>query len=86
MYICQRSGIVCIGPAGAPDSPVVNHKVPHKGDRELFFDLDNLETVCKEIHDSLIRKEELNGHTVGSDRNGRPLDPAHPWNRGGIED
>lgn len=84
-WICQRSGVACIGGKNAPDSAVANHIIPHKGDPKLFWDLDNLETVTKEVHDSLIRKEELNGYRVGTDRNGLPVDPGHPWNRGGGE-
>lgn len=57
-YICQRTGQVCIGKGNDPDAPVANHKTPHRGDRALFFDLANLETVTKAVHDSLIQSEE----------------------------
>lgn len=57
-YVCQRSGVLCIGKYPAPNSPVANHKVPHKGDPRLFWDIDNLETVAKEVHDGLIQSEE----------------------------
>lgn len=30
---------------------VVDHIVPHRGNRELFFDRDNLQGLCKECHD-----------------------------------
>lgn len=59
----------------------VHHKVPHKGDRTLFADPENLESTCAECHDGLIKAEEIRGHVIGSDANGRPLDPDHPWNR-----
>jgi 5-methylcytosine-specific restriction endonuclease McrA len=59
---------------------VANHKVPHKGDWELFADPDNLESVCKLHHDALIQKQERRGYVVGSDCDGRPRDPDHPWN------
>jgi len=57
-YVCQRSGVLCVGKHPAPNSPVANHKVPHKGDPKLFWDIDNLETVAKEVHDGLIQSEE----------------------------
>lgn len=57
-YICQRTGIVCAGTSPAPDSPVVNHKTPHRGDPALFWDKDNLETVSKAVHDTIIQAEE----------------------------
>lgn len=57
-YICQRTGLICGGRYPAPDSPTVNHKRPHRGDPVLFWDPDNLETVSKEVHDTLIQREE----------------------------
>lgn len=57
-FICQRTGVLCIGKHPAPDSPAANHKIPHRGDPRLFWDPDNIETVSKEVHDSLIQKEE----------------------------
>lgn len=64
-YTCQRTGILCIGKGNAPDAPVANHKIPHKGDRALFFDLDNIETVSKSAHDSLVQKEEKRAALTG---------------------
>lgn len=80
-YTCQRTGQACIGRGNAPDAPVANHKTPHRGDRALFFDLENLETVTKAVHDSLVQGDEKKGATRGSDISGRPIDPSHPWNR-----
>ena len=57
-YRCQRSGDLCIGRHPAPNSPVANHIVPHRGDETLFWDIDNIETVTKQIHDGLIQSEE----------------------------
>lgn len=57
-YTCQRSGVICAGKHPAPDSPVANHKTPHRGDPKLFWDIDNIETVSKEVHDGLIQAEE----------------------------
>jgi len=31
---------------------VADHVVPHRGDRRLFFDLGNLQTLCKSCHDT----------------------------------
>lgn len=59
---------------------VVNHRVPHKGDRKLFWDRKNWEPVCKPCHDGTIQREERSGFVTGTGRDGRPLDPSHPWN------
>ena len=60
-YICQRSGVLCLGKGNDPDAPIANHKVPHRGDRDMFFDIDNIETVTKAIHDGVIQREEKQG-------------------------
>lgn len=57
-FTCQRTGAVLVGKYPAPNSPVANHKVPHKGNPELFWDPSNIETVSKEVHDGLIQSEE----------------------------
>lgn len=57
-YTCQRTGVICGGRYPAGDSPVVNHKVPHRGSEALFWDPDNLETVAKAFHDREIQREE----------------------------
>ena len=35
-----------------PDSLVVDHKRPHRGNLALFWNEDNLQAVCKAYHDS----------------------------------
>lgn len=57
-YICQRTGVLCSGKGNDPNAPVANHKIPHRGNLELFYDLDNLECVSKYAHDLIIQKEE----------------------------
>lgn len=58
LYRCQRSGVLCRGKHPAPNSPVANHKRAHRGDPKLFWDEDNVETVSKAVHDSIIQTEE----------------------------
>lgn len=57
-YRCRRTGEFCGGKHPDRNSPVANHIMPHRGDPILFWDINNLETVSKETHDSLIQKEE----------------------------
>lgn len=59
---------------------IVDHIVPHKGDEALFFDPDNLQSLCKSHHDSTKQREEHKGAIIGGDVDGIPLDPAHHWN------
>lgn len=58
LYTCQRSGEICSGTGNDQNSPVANHKIPHHGDPALFWDINNIETVTKRIHDGLIQSEE----------------------------
>lgn len=64
-YICQRTGLICAGKHPAPDSPTANHKVPHRGNSVLFWDPDNIETVTKQVHDTIIQAEEAKAYTLG---------------------
>lgn len=57
-FTCRRTGIVLVGKHPAPNSPVANHKVPHRGDPALFWDPDNIETIAKSVHDGEVQKEE----------------------------
>lgn len=57
-YTCQRSGVLCTGKHPAPNSPVANHKIPHRGDERLFWDENNIETVAKSVHDAEVQAEE----------------------------
>ncbi|GIW48990.1 MAG: HNH endonuclease [Caloramator sp.] len=48
---CKRNGVVTL-------AEVVDHIIPHKGNKELFWDEENLQALCKECHDSKTAKED----------------------------
>ena len=82
--LCER----CLKQGVTTAATVVNHRKAHKGDRELFFDLSNLESTCAPCHDQVIQSEETGGtpHSTlgyrgGCDASGWPTDPRHPVNR-----
>jgi 5-methylcytosine-specific restriction endonuclease McrA len=52
-YVCHRTGVALIGKHPAPNSPVVDHIVPHEGDEALFWSPANLQSVSKEYHDGV---------------------------------
>lgn len=60
-YICQQTGAALIGRHPAPNSPVVDHKRPHRGDPKLFWDEGNLQTVSKAYHDKVKQSLEKRG-------------------------
>lgn len=64
-YVCQRTGVICSGKHPEPDSPTANHKTPHRGDPALFWDEANIETVTKQVHDTVIQAEEAKAYAKG---------------------
>lgn len=64
LFTCQRTGVLLVGKYPAPDSPVVDHIRPHRGDETLFWDEGNLMAVSKEFHDREKQAEER-GTIVG---------------------
>lgn len=48
---------------------IVDHKIPHRGDRVLFFDAGNLQSLCKPHHDG--KKQSLEKGGTGGVRKRR---------------
>lgn len=61
LYTCQATGVLLTGRHPAPNSPVVDHKRPHRGDPALFWDPANLQAVSKEYHDGEKQRQERAG-------------------------
>jgi len=57
-FTCQKTGVLLVGKHPAPNSPVIDHKIPHRGDERLFWDESNLHAVSKAYHDSVKQSEE----------------------------
>lgn len=54
LFTCKKCGHI----EGNTSLLVCDHKVPHRGDEHLFWDPENLQTLCKGCHDNEKRKEE----------------------------
>lgn len=37
---------------------VADHKTPHRGDHELFWNIENLQCLCKPCHDGIKARQE----------------------------
>jgi len=61
LYTCQKTGTLCIARYPAGNSPVADHIIPHRGDPDLFWDINNVQTVSKEYHDSEKQRQERAG-------------------------
>lgn len=67
---CLASGVVSAGEE-------VDHVVPIlKGGADTE---ENMQTLCRECHEKKTRDDLGWRLGVGSDLNGMPIDPAHPW-------
>jgi len=55
---CRATGILLTGKCLAPNSAVIDHIQPHRGNLMLFWDTDNLQAVCKSWHDTEKQKIE----------------------------
>lgn len=60
-FTCQQTGVLLVGKYPAPDSPVVDHIRPHRGNAEMFWDETNLQSVSKVWHDSVKQSMERRG-------------------------
>ena len=56
LYTCQRRECGRIEPDTS--QLVGDHIQPHRGDPDLFWDEDNVQTLCKPCHDRLKQAEE----------------------------
>jgi 5-methylcytosine-specific restriction enzyme A len=58
---------------------VADHITPHRGDAQLFWDNNNLQSACKLCHDSSKKEIEHKGYSTEIGVDGRPVDKKnHP--------
>jgi len=71
--LCQ----MCADQGKITPMKVVDHKVPHRGNSILFFNMSNLWSLCKFHHDSVKAAQEQ--RSMAADINGNPLVPKEGW-------
>lgn len=59
----------------------VDHVIPHRGHRNLAFDPENLQSLCKPCHDRHAQAKDRGEPVAGCDADGYPLDPSHRWGK-----
>lgn len=81
LWACQwpGCGVLLVSGRKDPRSAVVDHKTPHNGDRALFFDDENLWSLCKHHHDGLKKSEERLGYSDVIGPDGYPISQDHPF-------
>lgn len=65
-YVDQKTNKKCRRLEGNTAKLVAHHIKKHKGNRELFFDANNIQTVCKQCHDGPIASEERTSDIAGT--------------------
>lgn len=74
-WMCEQEG-------RTTPATVVDHIKPHKGDELLFFDMSNLQGLCKLHHDGAKQKAEKRGVAeIGCGEDGLPLSKDHFWHK-----
>lgn len=60
LFTCAICGTAKADPANRKGMPglICDHKVPHRGERALFFMRSNLQCLCKPCHDRIKQREE----------------------------
>ncbi len=72
--------VMCLRMERVDPATVVDHIIPHRGDHDLFFDADNLQSLCKAHHDATKQREDIRGYSDAVGLDGWPLDDQHPAN------
>lgn len=72
--MCQHEGVVTL-------ANCVDHIIPHKGNRSLLFDMNNLQSLCFNCHNSRKQRVDVHGYDDKINADGWPADPSHPANK-----
>ena len=72
----------CLQDGRVVAASVADHLERHAGDYQAFW-FGPLQSLCASCHSGRKQQAERVGYHYGCDVNGHPLDPNHPWNRGG---
>lgn len=66
--------VYCLRNGFTREADVVDHIVPHKGDLDLFHDIENLQPLCHFHHDSVKAMEENGAVFTRFDEDGYPIE------------
>lgn len=70
--------VMCKSLGTLTPADVVDHRVPHRGDAELFWDPKNWQSLCEHHHNSVKQAWEKADHP-GYTSLGEPINPAKGW-------
>jgi 5-methylcytosine-specific restriction enzyme A len=70
--MCERMGRIT-------EAKVADHIKPHNNDPLLFYDINNLQSLCSSCHSGIKRMADIHGYSQACDVDGNPVDVNHPW-------
>ena len=71
--------VMCTADGRIKPATELDHIIKHDGDPALFWDVNNLQGLCRDHHGSTKAKYEASGKMVGCDASGNPLHPHRAW-------
>lgn len=71
--------VMCTQDGRIAPATEVDHIIKHDGDRTLFFDKRNLQSLCADHHRGYKAKLERSGKDTACDAYGNPLNPPEHW-------
>lgn len=71
--------VQCLAEGRVTSATIVDHIIPHKGDRRLFWDEGNWQSLCKSHHDAKTAREDGGlGRPVKGEGGGKSPRPSRP--------
>ena len=71
--MCKQQGKII-------SATVCDHIIPHHNDLNLFYDSNNLQSLCATCH-GVKKFTEIHGYSPACGIDGQPLDVNHPWHQ-----
>ncbi|WP_043062945.1 HNH endonuclease [Brucella anthropi] len=65
--------LYCLEAGDVEPATICDHRTPHKGNEDLFWDADNLMSLCKSCHDRIKQREERGETVVRFSADGWPI-------------
>jgi 5-methylcytosine-specific restriction enzyme A len=73
--MCERMGRITA-------ATIADHIIPHNNNHKLFFDNNNLQSLCSTCHSGIKRMADIHGYSQACGVDGIPVDLNHPWLKG----
>ncbi|WP_273772771.1 HNH endonuclease [Brucella intermedia] len=66
--------VYCLEVGDVEPATICDHRTPHRGSEDLFWDADNLMSLCKPCHDRIKQREERGEKVIRFGADGYPID------------